>query len=113
MMIDTGGVTVIEPVEYTAMLSLTKDADCVLTDSGGLVKEAFLLKTPCVTVRTTTEWPETLEAGANILVNAAPEAIAQAVNKMSTVSVNPVAMPFGDGTAAKKIAVFIKKIAAS
>ena len=109
MINDTGGVSVIEPVEYTAMLSLTKDAACVLTDSGGLVKEAFLLKTPCVTVRTTTEWPETIEAGANILADATPEAIAKAVNKMRTVSVNPSAMPFGDGTASKKIAVFIRK----
>jgi UDP-N-acetylglucosamine 2-epimerase len=110
MINDTGGVSVIDPVEYTAMLSLTKDAACILTDSGGLVKEAFLLKTPCVTVRTTTEWPETIEAGANILVDATPEAIALAVNKMRTISVNTFTMPFGDGTAAKKIAGFIKKI---
>jgi UDP-GlcNAc3NAcA epimerase len=109
MMNEAGGVTIIEPVEYTAMLSLVKDADCVLTDSGGLVKEAFLLKTPCVTVRTTTEWPETIEAGANVLVDATPIAIEAAVNRMRTVSVNPAAMPFGDGTAAKKIAAFICK----
>ena len=62
LMNEAGGITVIEPVEYTAMLSLVKYADCVLTDSGGLVKEAFLLKTPCVTVRTTTEWPETIRS---------------------------------------------------
>ncbi len=109
LMSEAGRVTVVEPVEYTAMLSLVKHADCVLTDSGGLVKEAFLLKTPCVTVRTTTEWPETIEAGANILVDAEPGAITAAVDKMKTVSVNPAAMPFGDGKAAKKIAAFIKK----
>jgi UDP-GlcNAc3NAcA epimerase len=109
MLKDTGKISVIEPVEYTAMLSLTKAAACVLTDSGGLVKEAFLLKTPCVTVRTTTEWPETIEAGANILADSAPVAIVAADNKMRTVSVNPTAMPFGDGTAAKKIAGFIRK----
>jgi UDP-N-acetylglucosamine 2-epimerase len=107
LMKEAGGVTVIDPVEYTAMLSLVKHSDCVLTDSGGLVKEAFLLKTPCVTVRTTTEWPETIEAGANILANASSDAIVDAVNKMKSVSVNPAAMPFGDGNAAKKIAAFI------
>jgi UDP-GlcNAc3NAcA epimerase len=109
LMNEAGGVTVIDPVEYTAMLSLVKYGDCVLTDSGGLVKEAFLLKTPCVTVRTTTEWPETIEAGANVLVDAAPVTIEAAVNKMKTISINPAVMPFGDGTAAKQIAAFIGK----
>jgi UDP-N-acetylglucosamine 2-epimerase len=109
LMSEAGGVTLIEPVEYTAMLALVKHADCVLTDSGGLVKEAFLLKTPCVTVRTTTEWPETIEAGANVLADASPDAIVAVVNKMKTVSVNPSAMPFGDGNAAKKIAAFIRE----
>ncbi len=110
MLKGAGKISVIEPVEYTAMLSLTKHAACILTDSGGLVKEAFLLKTPCVTVRSTTEWPETIEAGANVLADASPETIVAAVNKMKTASVNPAAMPFGDGTAAKKIASFIRKI---
>jgi UDP-N-acetylglucosamine 2-epimerase len=113
MLKDAGKISVIEPVEYTTMLSLTKYADCVLTDSGGLVKEAFLLKTPCVTVRTTTEWPETIEAGANILSDAEPEAICEAVSKIRSVSVDPAVMPFGDGTAANRIASFIKKVAAN
>jgi len=108
LMNEPGRIAVIEPVGYTAMLSLTKNAHCILTDSGGLVKEAFVLKTPCVTVRSTTEWPETIDAGANMLVGADDDKIISAVEKMSSASFNPDAMPFGDGSAAKKIARYVK-----
>lgn len=110
LMNNPGRIDVIEPVEYTAMLSMTKDASCILTDSGGLVKEAFLLKTPCVTVRTTTEWPETIDAGANMLVDADAGKIIQAVNRMKEAAINLQAKPFGDGTASKKIAAYVKGV---
>ncbi len=61
----------LEPVSYKEMLWLTSHAEKVVTDSGGLQKEAYILKTPCVTVRDQTEWVETLPGGFNIL--AAPD----------------------------------------
>ena len=60
-------VTLIDPISHHDSIQLIKHAYCVLTDSGGLVKESYLLKTPCVTLRDTTEWPETVESGYNIL----------------------------------------------
>ena len=73
----------IQPVSYFRMLSLVKNAAVVLTDSGGLQKEAFWLRTPCVTLRDSTEWLETVEAGTNHLVGSDPEKIARAVGEAS------------------------------
>jgi UDP-GlcNAc3NAcA epimerase len=64
----TGRLRIVKPLPYFRMLNLVKDAGVVLTDSGGLQKEAFWLDTPCVTLRTSTEWVETIEAGMNVLV---------------------------------------------
>lgn len=71
-------VTCLEPVGYLAMLTLVQHARRVLTDSGGLQKEAFWLGVPCLTLRDETEWVETLENGWNRLVGAVPDAIAEA-----------------------------------
>jgi len=57
----------IEPVDYLTMLYLTKNASKVVTDSGGLQKECYILDTPCITIREQTEWIETLKMGYNIL----------------------------------------------
>lgn len=103
------GLAVIEPVSYLTMLAMIRDASCMLTDSGGVQKEAFLLKTPCVTVRDTTEWPETIEAGGNVLVEPDPAKICQAVQEMTGKTGFASGNPFGDGNASGHIAVFIRE----
>jgi UDP-N-acetylglucosamine 2-epimerase len=70
----------INPVGYLDTLSLLGGARVVLTDSGGLQKEAFFLGCPCVTLREETEWVETVEAGGNVLVGTSPESIREAVS---------------------------------
>ncbi len=73
------GVRVIDPVGHQDAMALVQDAAAVLTDSGGLQKEVYWLATPCVTVRTETEWIETVEVGWNRLAAADPIAIELAV----------------------------------
>jgi UDP-N-acetylglucosamine 2-epimerase len=98
-------VTAVEPVGYLDMLLLERDARLILTDSGGVQKEAYFLGTPCVTVFTETAWPETVAAGWNRLVEPSGPAIAEAVRSFAP----PAARPdlYGDGQAAARIAAII------
>lgn len=91
-----------EPIGYLDMLSLAKNAKTVLTDSGGLQKEAYWLDTPCVTLREETEWVETVDAGWNTLVGADKRKILSAVNDWVMPNERPSI--YGDGHAAEKIA---------
>ena len=91
----------VEPVGYLDMLALQRAARCIVTDSGGIQKEAFLLGVPCVTVRDTTEWPETLEGGWNMLTGSNTEAIREAVHRPWPAL--PPGKPFGEGDAAERI----------
>jgi UDP-N-acetylglucosamine 2-epimerase len=97
------------PVSYTQSLGLSLGARAVLTDSGGLQKEAFLLGTPCLTLRDTTEWTETLEGGANRLVGSRTTTIVRAIQAIERNP--PVVRPgliYGDGRTAARIARRIK-----
>jgi UDP-GlcNAc3NAcA epimerase len=73
------GLRVTRPVGFLDMLQLIENARLVLTDSGGLQKEAFFLNTPCVTLRAETEWTETVELGANVLTGMDGDTVVAAV----------------------------------
>ena len=76
-------VAIIDPVGYLDNLQLISKSKKVLTDSGGIQKEAYILKVPCITLRNETEWVETVEDGWNITVGAIPEKIISAINNFS------------------------------
>lgn len=91
----------ISPVGYLDMLILEQNAKAILTDSGGMQKEAYFFGVPCVTMRTETEWIETVQAGWNVVVGANREKIINAVRSFKTG--NPRPKLYGDGRTAKKI----------
>ena len=91
----------IEPISYFDMLRLAAGARCIVTDSGGLQKEAFFLHVPCVTPRDETEWVETVESGWNTLTGADPGKIVEAV--FAAKPGNPEELPYGRGNAAERI----------
>lgn len=93
-------VEAVEPLGYLEMLGLLAGAGVVVTDSGGLQKEAYWLRVPCVTVRPSTEWVDTIAAGGNRLVE--PDTIAAAVATARFPTRAPTL--YGDGHAANRIA---------
>ncbi len=93
-------VRLIDPVGYLDMVALAGAARLILTDSGGLQKEAYWLGVPCLTLRDETEWVETVEAGWNTLVGSDTENIVEAVR--SSVPMGPHPPLYGDGFAASK-----------
>jgi UDP-N-acetylglucosamine 2-epimerase len=91
-------VKLIEPVGYFDMIVFEQSARMILTDSGGVQKEAYWLKVPCITLRDETEWIETVEAGWNVLTGADPEKIIRAIRSFTPPAKHPLL--FGDGNAA-------------
>lgn len=94
-------VHLLDPVGYYEMLCLESACTFVLTDSGGVQKEAFFLKKPCATMRDSTEWVELVDSGWNILVGADTTAIVRAINE----PLSPVDYPdlYGNGNSSLKI----------
>jgi UDP-N-acetylglucosamine 2-epimerase len=94
----------IKPVSYLNMLKLEKRAKAILTDSGGIQKEAYWLRVPCFTLRNETEWVETIKNGWNVLVGTSAERIIKGVSQMEGrrgyLKGNKI---FGDGMACEKI----------
>lgn len=95
-------ITALAPLGYLDLTALASQARAIATDSGGLQKEAYWYGVPCVTMRPSTEWVDTVELGANVLVDDDPEQIAQAVAEARL----PADLPelYGDGHASERIA---------
>lgn len=108
------GLRIIEPVGYLDMLCLERSASAILTDSGGVQKEAYFMQVPCITLRDQTEWVETVALGWNRIVGADTEAILATYSQVrdrheggppfgSSVDIGGNEQPYGDGCAAEKI----------
>jgi UDP-N-acetylglucosamine 2-epimerase len=103
------GVHVIEPVGYLEMLELERHSRLILTDSGGVQKEAYMQRIPCLTMRQSTEWTETVDAGWNRLVGSDPQQLIAAVADILS-SGPPETHPelYGDGHAGEKVMQLLK-----
>ena len=95
-------IDVIEPIGYFDFLMLEKNAEIILTDSGGLQEEACILGVPCITLRDETERPETVEAGANVVTGLNKDRVMGAINNFLK-NKSSWASPYGKGNSAKKI----------
>ena len=102
---ESKNVMITEPVGYLEFLNLLENSKMVLTDSGGVQKEAYILGIPCVTLRDTTEWIETVEQGWNVLVGAEKEKIISAVRSFRPTEKRTEI--FGDGKSAERMANII------
>ncbi len=104
-------VRLVDPLGYLDMAALASQARVIVTDSGGLQKEAYWYGVPCVTARPSTEWKDTVELGANVLVDDDPARLAAAVASARMPDVRPPL--YGDGAASPRIASVLASLARS
>ena len=110
-LVPPANVRVIEPVGYLTMVALEKSASLIITDSGGVQREAYLAGVPCFTLRDETEWVETLDGGWNRLVGSAPGGLAAAMRDHTFTRPDaPRADVFGDGRAAERIVAALERL---
>jgi UDP-GlcNAc3NAcA epimerase len=100
-------VRLVEPLGYLDMAALSSRARVIVTDSGGLQKEAYWYGVPCVTARPSTEWVDTVEVGANVLVDDDPERLAAAVLAARMPAERPPL--YGDGHASERVADALRR----
>jgi UDP-GlcNAc3NAcA epimerase len=100
----------IDPVGYFDMMELMKNCRFVLTDSGGVQKEAFFFKKHCLVARDETEWTELVDLGYNFMVGADKNKILAASHQVSGLNKSFTETPYGSGDAAEKIALILKEI---
>lgn len=101
--IDTSRLIICDPVSYFEMLDLLERATYVITDSGGLQKEAHFFKKPCITMRNETEWKETLLNGCNVLVGTSAEKLKSALINLEKNEMPIFDSFYGDGESSKAI----------
>ena len=111
-------VRIVNPLPYLDMLNLESNAQLVMTDSGGVQKEAYFVGTPCLTLRDETEWNETLTGGWNRLVGSSPEKILPLVeslwsNNGATPAGKPMLSVFGDGKASDRMVQILQETESS
>lgn len=99
--LEEGAIKLAPPLAYPELINAVMHSSGVVTDSGGLQKEAFLLRVPCTTVRPETEWVETVELGWNVLVPEDPGSLTALVQRCAPPATD--AAPYGDGQAAQRV----------
>lgn len=105
----TTKIRFIKPISYFDMLMLEANAKVILTDSGGVQKEAFFLRTPCITLRDETEWVETVACKMNIVTGVNQDKVMRAIEEFSDNYICPkIKDPYGDGHTANKIIRIIR-----
>jgi UDP-N-acetylglucosamine 2-epimerase (non-hydrolysing) len=104
----TRGIQTIAPLGFLAFLQLESQARLALTDSGGVQEETCILRVPCVTIRNSTERPETVDAGSNIVAGFQPDEIVNAARQMLARK-RTWKNPFGDGKAGERIVDILRK----